>query len=133
MNTYVRHSHLRTNPAAEDIVDLLQQQLEDNEVTYLVVHAIDECAEDDGIRYLFMNALLYLREAVPLNILLTSRFVPLLQQKFSTVPNLEIRADRNDVRKYLEANMFRLASCVQREASLQEMIVEQICNVVNGM
>ena len=46
---------------------------------------------------------------------------------------LEIRATKEDVRRYLDGHMFRLPGFVARSLELQEEIKTDIVKVVDGM
>ena len=68
-----------------------------------------------------------------INLLVTSRFLPKIVKAFKSDPQLEIRANETDVKKYLDGQMFRLAVCVIRNATLQEDIKGDIAKAANGM
>ena len=64
---------------------------------------------------------------------MTSRHIPDIMQEFQHSLQLEIRASEEDVRRYLDGQMFRLASCVKRNNDLQEAIKDSIVRAVDGM
>ncbi|CAN9187728.1 unnamed protein product [Alternaria alternata] len=74
-----------------------------------------------------------LQNTCGINLLVTSRFIPEIVEKFKTASMIEIQADRDDVRRYLSENMSRLPGFVRNKAELQEEIISKIVEAVRGM
>jgi NACHT domain len=130
-NLFARHLGLRTRPVADDIDELLHTEVNRHSSAYLIIDALDEC--DDAIRWLFVDRLRELQKFTNINLLVTSRHIPRVANEFGTATQLEIRAHEEDVRKYLQGQIFRLANCVQRNTSLQDFIINEIAKIVDGM
>jgi RecB family exonuclease len=67
------------------------------------------------------------------NLFATSRPILSIEKEFEGHPKLDIRASEEDVRRYLEGQMFRLPGYVARSSELQEEIKTDIINAVDGM
>lgn len=100
---------------------------------FIVIDALDECADDGGAREILLSEFNALQTTNPMNLIVTSRPILKIEQKFQKAIQLEIRASDSDVQKYLEGQMSRLASCVTRNISLQETIKSGIVKAVDGM
>jgi hypothetical protein len=64
---------------------------------------------------------------------LGDRFIPEVEQHFTSSPLLAIRADDSDVKRFVAGQMYRLPRCVQRDNELQKTIKEGISMAVEGM
>lgn len=67
------------------------------------------------------------------NLFVTSRFIPEATAIFQNCPVLEIRAQVEDVKAYLHAQLGRLPKFVMRNTALQDIIVAAVANAVDGM
>lgn len=99
----------------------------------ILIDALDELhgeARDDLIA-----TMLRLQTEIGLSLFLTSRHNVGIEDKIAPDPGLtiEIRAASEDVKKYLRANMSRLPRCVLGKDKLQDLIVQSITEVVDGM
>lgn len=99
----------------------------------VLIDALDELpgeTRDDLIA-----TMLRLQTEIGLSLFLTSRYNFGVEDKTSPDPDLtvEIRAASEDVQKYLRANLPRLPRCVAGKAKLQDLIVQSITEVVDGM
>jgi len=74
-----------------------------------------------------------LRASCKANIFVTSRFIPEIVDQFKADVTLEIRANSEDVERYLEGHMGQLPHFVQRNPRLQEEIKTGISSAVDGM
>jgi hypothetical protein len=132
------HGHYRRGikPTRDEIIQALQSEIRSYSKTFLVVDALDECSDSE----IWKGLLKELRSLYGnINLMITSRHLPAIEREFdrggmfSKSMRLEIRATDGDVRKYLEGQMFRLASCVSKTMSLQEDIKNDIVKAVDGM
>jgi hypothetical protein len=98
---------------------------------FIVVDALDECQV--GCRSRFLSEIFNLQVKCGANIFATSRFIPEITEKFNGSTPMEIRANDEDIRKYLEGHMSQLPSFVSRNVDLQEEIVTKIVQAVDGM
>lgn len=125
------HDERRTQPKLPDLRTALQLEIETYSRVYIVVDALDECAEcDQG------NLIKTLRSLAGVNLMVTSRPLLSIKQQFQGTKRLKILADRNDVRKYIEGripNENRLARHVERYPTLRNDIVNKIVANARGM
>lgn len=99
----------------------------------VLIDALDELpgeTRDDLIA-----TMLRLQTEIGLSLFLTSRYNFGVEDKISPDPDLivEIRAASEDVQKYLRANLSRLPRCVAGKDKLQDLIIQSITEVVDGM
>ncbi|CAN9384185.1 unnamed protein product [Alternaria alternata] len=100
---------------------------------FIVIDALDECSASHGCRIALLSRIQELQNTCGINLLVTSRFIPEIVEKFKTASMIEIQADKDDVRRYLSENMSRLPGFVRNKAELQEEIIYKIVEAVRGM
>jgi hypothetical protein len=100
---------------------------------FIVIDALDECQVSDGSRSRFLSNVFSLQTRCRANLLLTSRFLPEITERFKHAITLEIRASNEDVHRYLNGHMFRLLTFVVRSPELQEEVTIKIIQSVQGM
>ena len=130
---YDKHNPKRTRPLTDELSGTLQSVASSYTRTFIIVDALDECHISDGSRSRFLEACFALRDLCKVNLFVTSRFIPDITELFERASTLEIRANPEDVRKYLAGQMFRLPGFVRRDACLQEEIEHAIVEAVDGM
>jgi Cdc6-like AAA superfamily ATPase len=132
-NLYERHIHKRSRPTLDEVSTALHSEMSRCSRVYILVDALDECTDEDGTRRVLLSRLRVLQAAGAVNLMMTSRFDPNIEQEFPSALRLEIRANGEDVKRYLEGQMFRLSCCVMKDISLRERITEEIIKIVDGM
>jgi hypothetical protein len=100
---------------------------------FIIVDALDECQISSGCRQRFLSGLFNLQAKSGANFFATSRPISNIEKEFEGNPRLEIRASKEDVRRYLDGQLFRLPRFVARSYELQEDIRTGIINAVDGM
>ncbi|KAI9839251.1 MAG: hypothetical protein M1819_003245 [Sarea resinae] len=132
---YQQHSRKGTRPNADDILAILYSVLDDYSKVFIVVDALDECGNTDGSRNRLLSEMLRLqaRTKAQAKLLATSRFIPDIVQAFEGCLSIEIRAQEEDVRQYLDSQMSLLPSFVSRMPDLRDMIKAEIVKAVDGM
>ena len=102
---------------------------------FIVVDALDECTNVDGTRDLLLSELFLLQSQskTVVCLLTTTRFIPEILDQFEHCATLEIRASDDDVSKYLDGQMSRLAPCVARRNDLRDEIKTTIIKATDGM
>ncbi|OPB40202.1 ankyrin repeat protein [Trichoderma guizhouense] len=128
---YNRHKALRTRPSINEILTVLQSVTLLYSRIFIVVDALDECEEFSGCRMRFISELFNLQRSNGANILVTSRFIPDIRDKFKGSTEVEIRAHDEDVRKYLESRIIQFGSAFLKTHC--EKVVTDITKVVQGM
>ena len=130
---YDEHSSGRNKPILGDIFGALQSVCSNLTTAYMVVDALDECANDDGARGLLIKKLFELQAKTDVRLLFTSRLIPDIIQKFQSYPKLEVRATKEDVGRFVAGQIPRLPNCIRRSDELKHAVVQKIVEAVDGM
>jgi hypothetical protein len=130
---YNRHKHTRTRPSLDEILGVLQTVAAAYSRIFIIADALDECQVSDGCRQRFLSSLFNLQRKCGANLFATSRPLSTIGKEFEGTSKLEIRAREEDVRRYLDGNLFRLPGFVARSLELQEEIKRALIKAVNGM
>jgi Cdc6-like AAA superfamily ATPase len=130
---YGQHQARQTRPSLDEISTALRSVAAMYSRVFIIVDALDECQTSDGCRTRFLSELFNLRTNCAANIFATSRFVPEITDKFDRALSLEIRASKDDMKRYLEGHIGELAIFLQENQQLQEEIKTGISEAVDGM
>jgi hypothetical protein len=65
--------------------------------------------------------------------MVTSRFVPDVEDALKPTLRLEVEASDEDVKQFVVGQMYRLPACIQRDVALQDLVRKQIVEAVDGM
>jgi Cdc6-like AAA superfamily ATPase len=130
---YDRHKDKRTQPSTEELSGALHYVAVMYSTVFLVVDALDECQHLDECHARFLSAIFGLRDKTGANIFATSRDLLEIKTKFKGSVSFEIRANEEDVRRYLDGHMSRFPGFVDRSAELQEEIKTGVISAVDGM
>ena len=130
------HSHKKhgTRPTLTQVADTLRALTADFSVFRVVVDALDECAESDEDALRFISAVRSLGPCVKL--LCTSRFSTTFERYFDGAEKLEISAQSEDVRIYLDSQIQQqsgLARHVRADPNLKDEIINAIVAEFHGM
>ncbi|RYP19461.1 hypothetical protein DL767_009642 [Monosporascus sp. MG133] len=126
-----QHADRGTRPLLDEVCSVLRDVLANYATVYIVVDALDECK--DGTRRQFLAKLQDLRAGQDVRLMATSRFIPEIVDAFNEAPKLEVQASKEDVKRFVAGQLYRLPRCIQRDAALQEMVQEKIVEAVDGM
>jgi hypothetical protein len=66
-------------------------------------------------------------------ILVTSRFILEIVNKFKSEPTLEVRASEGDIKLFLKGRMYPLLNCVKRDDVLQVLVQEKLAAAADGI
>jgi Cdc6-like AAA superfamily ATPase len=128
---YHQHKDKRTRPSFEEIVRVLQSVAATYSIVFIIVDALDECQVSNGCRSRFLSEIFTLQQKCQVNIFATSRFILEVTEKFKGKTSLEIRANDEDVQKYLEGRI--LLSDRKLLKTFHEEIKTKITKAVDGM
>ena len=123
----------QTRPSYQEILQVLRQVIGHFSAVFVVVDALDECQITGGNRTILLTDLLNLQTSHQANIMVTSRFIPDIEETFRDSPSLEVRASESDIGRYVEGFLPQLPLFVGRDLSLQEDIRKNITDAVSGM
>ncbi|KIW18445.1 hypothetical protein PV08_02733 [Exophiala spinifera] len=130
---YEKHCLNRSRPSIDTISKTLQSIVPSYSRTFIVIDALDECQVRDREQAQFLTELLSLQTQAEINLFVTSRFIPGIEKRFRGSIRLEIRANDEDLSRYLHHHIQKLPSFVSRNSELQNNIKATIIKAVDGM
>jgi len=128
---YDKHKEKRTRPSLDEISRTLQSVVSTYTRVIIIVDALDECQVSDDSRAILLSELFSLQTRHEVNIFATSRPIPQITDQFNGSVRLEICAQNEDVRKYLDVRISRLESTFLKP--YREKIKDKITKAVGGM
>ena len=120
-------------PTVEEIAGLLHLQVEKFDKVFIVLDALDECPEVDKTRE---KVLARVRGLLPkARLMVTSRPLSSIEGRFKNDIRLEIRAQEQDLQKFIESQMDQdnLSALLEGHDDVRSSIVTTIMGKVNGM
>lgn len=126
--------HPVSRPKLDDFIKALKSEIGTYSRMFIVVDALDECPE--SIREDLVKALASLGSAVNLNLVVTSRPLPSIQQLFLYAKRVDVCANNEDVRKYIQARIScepQLLRHIKTVPALRDSIVDKIIANAKGM
>jgi hypothetical protein len=130
---HMQHADRGTKPSTDEIFKALQSVLANFSTVHVVVDALDECRDSDGTRRQFLAQLQNLQAVTDLRLMVTSRNIPDIVDKFRGALELEVRASDEDVRRFVAGQIYRLPKCIQRDPALENMVQNKVAEAVDGM
>jgi hypothetical protein len=125
--------HKRTRPPFDEISRVLQSVATEYSRVFIVIDALDECQTSYSCRTRFLKEIFNLQAKSGANVFVTSRFITEIIKKFKGSISLEIRANDNYIRAYLDGHMSSLPSFVSHSPELREGIRNGIVKAADGM
>jgi ankyrin repeat protein len=129
---YESHRRQRTRPSLTEILETLICVAALYSQTIVIVDALDECDDSDSNRQNFLSAILNTQEKTKTNLLVTSRINDTIAKFFETALCLEIRANEDDIKSYIDGQMSRLPSDILDE-KLRDRIRREVVESIDGM
>jgi hypothetical protein len=123
----------KTQPSVDDISTVLQLVAAEYSRVFILVDALDECRALDGCRTQFLSKLFDLQARCAISLFATSRHIPEVVGAFKQQPSLEIRANKQDLERYIDGHISHLPGFVRSSLDLQQDIKTQIVQAVDGM
>ncbi|KAK4248955.1 hypothetical protein C7999DRAFT_39939 [Corynascus novoguineensis] len=123
----------RTRPSFDELARVLQTVANLFSRVFIVVDALDECQLSDGSRSKFLTEIFALQNKTGANIFATSRFIRDVTERFKDKLTLEIRAQPEDVQRYINGNIDNMPTCVTQRPDLRKEVVTKIVQAVDGM
>lgn len=130
---YDQHTPRKTRPTLEEIVQCLQRVLSEHSAIYLIIDALDECQVEHDTRNTLLRTIQSLQNSADLRLMVTSRFNTDIQSRFTNTACLEVRAAKEDVRRYIICHRSRLPRCIQNDDELFASVQTTIADTVDGM
>lgn len=117
----------------DEISNTLKVTLKSFSTVYIVVDALDECSDEHKTPLRLVERLRDLQNDGDIRLMVTSRFIPDIEEQFKSAPKLEVRASPEDVAEFVKGQIPRLHRCVQRDDELKIVVEERIVEAVDGM
>ncbi|KAF4998533.1 hypothetical protein FDECE_11751 [Fusarium decemcellulare] len=131
---YDNHKQKATRPTLGEISTTLRSVARLYSQVFIAVDALDEFQTPDNYQTI-LGEILSLRTVCKANVFSTARFIPEITKYFDAIESLvvEIRADPDDVRRYVDAHISHLPFFVRSNPALQEEIKTEIVRAMDGM
>jgi Cdc6-like AAA superfamily ATPase len=126
-----RHAQCGTRPSLNDICDTLEHVLSDYLTVYIVIDALDEC--QDSTRRQLVAKLRFFQTGRDVRLLVTSRPMPEIGSDYRAALRLEVRATKEDLKRFVAGRICELSVAIRRDTVLQEMVQEKITEAAGGM
>ncbi|KAK2792866.1 hypothetical protein FQN52_002544 [Onygenales sp. PD_12] len=129
-NLYDTNERKGTRPLYDELSIALDSTLSRYSKTFIVADALDEA---DEAASQVLSTLMELQSRHHIRLLVTSRFVPEITAKFNNSPWLEIRANDDDVEKYVQDQIKQRLPYVAKDSELRTEVTNKITKAVDGM
>jgi uncharacterized protein YPO0396 len=126
---YSYHQDRSTRPTLDELTEALKTEIEAYSKVFILVDALDEC-EHPTTRARLLRTLQALTMAGTVQLMVTSRDLPTIAREFRHTKRLDIIANDQDVRRYLEG---QIAAGPRHLQPLREDIVKNITQNAAGM
>jgi hypothetical protein len=128
-----QHAKRGTRLSFDEVFSTLRDVIAHYSTVYIVVDALDECQDSDGTRRQFLAKLRDLQAGQDVRLMTTSRSIPEVVDWFKEALKLEVQASKDDVKRFVAGQIYRLPKCIQRDPALQEIVQKKIVEAVDGM
>lgn len=131
---YQLHHKHNTRPTSSQLREILEKIVLKYGVVHVVVDALDEYAEFDEGAVQFISMIRSLGPNV--KVLCTSRHSAVFENYFSEEKSLQVAAQTEDIRKFLDSEMHRqhrLSRHIKADPGLKEDIMNTITEESQGM
>ena len=128
-----QHAGRGTKPSLDEIFSVLQDVLAHYPIVYIVIDALDECQDSDGTRRQILSKVRALQASGDVRLMVTSRFIPEIEDEFKEALSLEVRATNEDVKRFVAGQTYRLPKRIQRDLVLQDLVQKKIVEAADGM
>ncbi|KAI9777778.1 MAG: hypothetical protein M1839_008573 [Geoglossum umbratile] len=131
---YECHKEKRTCPSFDEILKELGSVVRLYSKVFIIIDALDEYQTLIDDRRLFLRSIFNLQAHAHVNIFTTSRFIPEIEQQFEKCKRMEIRAQHDDILRYLDGRIpYLLRSQISKYYELQVLIRREVVKAVDGM
>lgn len=101
--------------------------------SFVIVDGLDEWSEQDKDQSDLTDELLRLHGRTGIDLFATSRYIPNIRARFSQHPSLPISSHEDDIRLYVEQNLWRISEHIKIGKSFEDQIKEIIWKTSQGM
>ncbi|KAF4442819.1 Ankyrin repeat-containing domain protein [Fusarium austroafricanum] len=131
---YKVHSEQHTLPTSVDMIAVMKVMANKFSKIFVVIDALDEMGEGDRAKLEFLQSVKLIGGFA--NVLVTSRRFPLLESAFGGDDSLEIRAQDDDVQRFIMTEIKKapyLQKFISEDPELQNLILERTLHKSDGM
>ena len=131
---YETNSKKHIAPTFPELLDLLQREMLEFSRAYIVIDALDECTELNGIRDQLLEGVLQLPEST--SVLITSRYIPGIDIYLQDALRLDVKAHEDDLQLFVRNRLAKEKTWARRvrlDASLQIKTANSIVERAGGM
>ncbi|KAJ7585757.1 hypothetical protein C8J56DRAFT_1087843 [Mycena floridula] len=126
------------DPTITELITALHTEASLYSHVHIIVDALDECSEDNQARELFFSTHPQGLWSLPDNvhILITSRDILTISQKFQSIPRIPIEAKNEDLQTYIKGRIttdIKLKRLVKGDVMLEAEIIDQVILKAAGM
>jgi Cdc6-like AAA superfamily ATPase len=129
---YESHNKRNTRPSLDELSEVLRLVVDSYSRVFFVIDALDECKNADRTREHLLGEIFKLQKQTKISLFATSRFIPEIENAFKGSISLEIHANNEDMKRYLDGHMPTQA-CISQDPDLQEEIKTKIIGAAGGM
>lgn len=134
MQLYNQYKPRRVKAPPERILSELESVSSLFSKVFMVVDALDEWrATEHADLYSLPGELLHLQRKLAMNLLATSRPIPLLANQFNDYPSISITAQQQDIYAYVDNFRWPESSCIGKIAGLRDLVKKVMSQIVRGM
>jgi hypothetical protein len=131
---YENHKEKRTRPSFDEILKELGSVVRLYAKVFIIIDALDEYQASDESRRLFLRSIFNLQAQAHVNIFATSRFIPEIELQFEGCIRKEIRAQHDDILRYLDGRIPPLLrSQISKYHDLQDLVRRKVAKAIDGM
>lgn len=119
-------------PIFDKLARLFSHEMNYFSKVFVVIDALDETTEHEDVRRLILSGL----QALPINLLVTSRYEKSIEQRLGEAERLDIWATAADVQTYIKARIpceTLFTRHIQADPSLEKTVVDKIVENSQGM
>jgi hypothetical protein len=133
-NLYKNHRTKRTRPSFDEIVKVLHSIIRLYSKVFIIIDALDECHVSNKECNRLLSEVFSLQAQAQVNLFATSRFVPEITSQFEGCMSKEIRANDDDVLRYVNERIPQLLrSRISKYPDLQGAIRREVVKAADGM
>ena len=133
-NLYKNHKTKRTRPSFDEIVKVLHSIIRLYSKVFIIIDALDECYVSNKGYNRLLSEVFSLQAQSQVNLFATSRFVPEITSQFEGCMSKKIRADDDDVLRYVNERIPQLLrSRISKYPDLQDAIRREVVKAADGM
>ncbi|KAF5983664.1 ankyrin protein [Fusarium bulbicola] len=133
MQLYGQYKPRRVEVPPERIISELESVSGLFSRIFMVVDALDEWATEHGDLYSLPAELLLIQRKLAINLLATSRQIPLISNQFKNCPSISITAQQQDIHTYVDNFRWPESSCIGRIPKLRDLVRRTMSQIVRGM